>query len=558
MEVVNQVDVEVEEAVAKVTDLENGQMKEVDFAGGKVLLINEEGVFKAVGNRCTHYGAPLKNGSLSKGRIRCPWHGACFNTTTGDIEDFPGLDHISTFSVRVDQDQNLVYVRGSPSSVKSGRLSPLSSSCSASSCEETKEGKAPDDRVFIIVGGGAAGLTCAETLRKEGFAGRILFFSRETLSPYDRPKLSKAMNIEHERIKLRSEEDYFEKNQIETLFGVKVEKVDVEAHKLWASDGKEYVYDKLFVATGADPRRLEMIPGHDLQNIHTLRSLEDSHRIINSIADKNVVLIGSSFIGMEVASCIVSKARSVTVVGMETVPFERVLGAEVGAALQRLHEEKGVVFLTRRKLKEFSNKDGEIAAVVVEDEEGKEEVVACDVCVVGAGVVPVTDMFKREDVRFARDGSIHTDEYLKAATDVYVGGDIARFPYWLTAEEVRVEHWGTAQYHGSIAAKNMLTEGSAPLRSIPFFWTVQYGKSIRFCGHATSFDRVLVDGDLSAASSSLSFVAYYLREGKVVAIATLGRDPVAALAADLLAAHKLPPVEELVGIPPAKLQQLLF
>jgi len=531
----------VEAVVAKVSDLQNGEMKEVVVSDNlKVLLVKENDQYKAVGNRCTHYGAPLKTGVFANGHVRCPWHGACFNVTTGDIEDYPGLDKLHTFEVRIEGDN--VIVRGRASDIQAGKTVPTLCSKSAS-----------DARVFAVVGGGPAGITCVETLRAEGFAGSIVFFCKEKLLPYDRTKLSKAMSIEHEKIVLRDQE-YFNTHGIDLRLGVEVTNLDAENSTLHTSDGGQLKYDAVFVATGGHPRQLK-VPGHDLANIFTLRELHDAHAISASVEDKDVVLIGSSFIGMEVAACLAGKAKSLTVVGMEKVPFERVLGYELGGAYERLHASKGVAFRMGRTLIDFRGQAGKVTAVTLDGGEA----LPADIVVVGAGAIPATGIFgDAEDsgvVNLARDDSLVTDEFLCAGGgNIYVGGDIARFPYWLTGEMIRVEHWQVAQLHGRIAAKNMVKPRSTPVRTVPFFWTLQFGKSLRYAGFASSYDQCIVDGDLSA----LNFVVYYVRDDKLIAVAAMGRDPIVSALAELMAANKVPPVDQLKGQTVADYQKLLL
>jgi len=281
-----------------------------------------------------------------------------------------------------------------------------------------------------------------------------------------------------------------------------------------------------------------------LANVHVLRELPDAHAIAAAAEGKDVVLIGSSFIGMEVAAALIGKAKSITVVGMERVPFERVLGHEVGGAFQALHSSKGVVFKMGRNLVEFKGEGGKVSGVAIDGG----ETLPAELVVVGAGAIPNTGLFEAAEddgtVNLARDDSILTDEFLSVGkNNAYAGGDIARFPYWLTGEHIRVEHYQVAQYHGRVAAKNMLKPGSTPAHTIPFFWTLQFGKSLRYAGHASSFDQVIVDGDLAA----LNFVAYYVREDKLVAVAALGRDPIVSVLAELMAKGKVPPVSELKG-----------
>jgi len=524
----------VEAVVAQVNDLKNGEMKEVALGdAGKVLLVKEHNEFKAIGNKCTHYGAPLKDGVLCNGKVRCPWHGACFNTSTGDIEDSPGLDSIHTFKVRVEGDN--VIVAAPAGELKVWKRTPRVGSCVASS-----------NRLFVIIGGGAAGQAASETLRDEGFTGRIVVISKETDLPYDRIKLSKAMTATADSILLRPESFYQERN-IELLLGKEVTELNADDKTVTLASGEVFNYDGCLLATGGIPRRLP-IPGGDLGNVYCLRVAEEAHAIAANAEGKNLVIIGSSFIGMEVAAALVAKAKSVSVVGMEKVPFERVLGVEVGAALQKLHESKGVKFYLSATTKEFQG-EGSVNAVVL----GDGTVLEADVVVVGAGVVPATGFVKGSSINRARDQSIVVDEYLKAAEGLWAAGDVARYRYHVTYEAVRVEHWGMAQTQGRAAARAYLGKQKGQFDIVPFFWTVQFGKSVRYAGHATSFDEVIVHG----SPDELKFVAYYARQGKVLAVAALGMDPLVSAAADLLGVDKMPSAVELKAGTGADLKALL-
>jgi NADPH-dependent 2,4-dienoyl-CoA reductase/sulfur reductase-like enzyme/nitrite reductase/ring-hydroxylating ferredoxin subunit len=517
--------------VAKVSELKNGEMREVAIdTVGKILLVKENNEIRAVGNKCTHYGAPLKDGVLCNGRIRCPWHGACFNTSTGDIEDSPGLDSIRTFKVELEGDN--VVVHAPIGDIKAWKRTPPLASCSEA-----------DKRIFVIIGGGAAGQACAETLRMEGYTGRVVVVSRETDLPYDRPKLSKALSAKAESILLRPE-SFYKENNIEFLLGQEVVELDPAQKHVVLRSGETIRYNAALVATGGDPRRLN-VPGKDLGNIYCLRVPSEAHAIGANAEGKNVVIVGSSFIGMEVASCVAGKAASVAVIGMERVPFERVLGVQVGAVIQRLHEQKGVRFYMQRVVKEFKANGTNVGGVVLDD--GTE--LGADVVVIGAGIIPATGFIKNDSglLNLAPDGSILVDQHLRACEGLYAAGDLARFPYALLGHPIRVEHWSVAQSHGRIAARNMLGHTVA-YTSIPFFWTVQFGKSIRYAGHvAPTFDSVHVEGDVEGTSGTggPKFVAYYGLNGRVLAVATLGMDPLASAAAELLANGKMPSMDEL-------------
>jgi len=389
-----------------------------------------------------------------------------------------------------------------------------------------------DQRVFAIVGAGAGGATCAEVLRQEGFTGRIVLIGKEKHLPYDRPKLSKAMSTVADRILLRPPEFYSE-NKIELILGNEVVDLDAASKTLKLSSGDTLKYDKAFVSTGGTPRSIPA-PGYELGNIYPLRNPEDSLKINDTYEGKRVVVVGSSFIGMEVASCLAKKARSIIVVGMETVPFERVLGPQIGAVLQRFHEKNGVTFRMKRVVKEFRGTEGVVRSVLLDNG----EVLDADICVVGAGVIPTTKFVR--GVTIERDQSIACDKFLQAADGLYAGGDIARYNYHLIGESVRIEHWGMAQNHGKVAALNMVGKPT-PVENIPFFWTTQYGKNIRYCGHALQFDDFVLDGNLD----DLNFLALFAHKGKVLAAAGIGKDQIVAAIAELLVAKQMPTIDEI-------------
>ncbi len=296
------------------------------------------------------------------------------------------------------------------------------------------------------------GISCAENLRKEGFEGRIVLIGQEPHLPYDRTKLSKTMSLAVDKMHFRAPAFFAEAN-IETILGVEAREIDAAQKTVSLSDGAVVKYDRLFVATGATPRLLNC-PGSNLPGIHCLRVPEEAAKIL-SLATKEtrLVIVGSSFIGMETAAVLFDKVASVDVIGMEKTPFERVLGAEVGAALQRFHEEKGKIrFHLTRVVSEFQGENGKLTGVLLDNG----TLLPASLVVMGAGVVPATSFFKA-GVQKERDNSIVVDEYLRAADGLFCGGDIARYPFHRTANSlVRIEHIGMAMYHGKIAALNML------------------------------------------------------------------------------------------------------
>eukprot|EP01130_Rhizamoeba_saxonica_P004526 TRINITY_DN1847_c0_g1_i3.p1 TRINITY_DN1847_c0_g1~~TRINITY_DN1847_c0_g1_i3.p1 ORF type:complete len:349 (+),score=76.57 TRINITY_DN1847_c0_g1_i3:1021-2067(+) len=291
-------------------------------------------------------------------------------------------------------------------------------------------------------------------------------------------------------------------------------------------------YDKLLISTGSNALHLDrFVKGYDCPNVYTLRNISDASLISDNIHGKNVFIIGASFIGMEVASCITDVCESVSVVGMEMVPFERILGPEVGHILQQWHEVVGNIrFYLNRTVSEFKhNQNGNASAVVLND--GTE--IETDLIIVGAGARPATTFLKESNFRLEKDGSILVDQYLRTEyDDVFAAGDITLFPH--RGELTKIGHWGMSQNQGKIAALNMMaTDPQETCDNIPFFWTVQYGSSIRFCGNLKHVTKVMLI-DESESKQKPEFVALYFCNSVLEAACSMNRDPVCADVAELL------------------------
>nr|CAB3220714.1 apoptosis-inducing factor 3-like [Phallusia mammillata] len=553
-----------EESVCKVGDLsvatENGKsecMKEVELGQGKCLIVrHKDGKITAVGHKCTHYGAPLIKGVLNNGRIRCPWHGACFNAETGDIEDFPGLDSIHSFQVRIESDDVIVRARRDQLTNNKRNLLAGKTGLDCSNCYD-------EDGRVVIIGGGPSSLTCAETMRKEGFTGRIVLLSKDRHPPYDRPKLSKALNIEPDKAYLRGNADYYKSIGIELHNNVEVVGVNVVTKSVKVSkpvpdctaNGNLHVtYDKLVIATGGQPRTLAPTPGWNLKNIFVLRTPDDANAIAKASKDRQVVVVGSSFIGMEVAAYLADKkiAESVSVVcgKRSSVPFEGSLGKEVGTMIMQMNEEKGsVLFYPKAGVVGLGGGEGNGASSVKKVKLSDGNVLDADVVVVGIGVNPATQFLNDSELRLTDRGFIPVDARMQTKVpNVYAVGDVALFPLAMKDGELsNIQHWQMAHAHGRIAgldivkslqrtksgksaATSFSTSGQS-VNSVPFFWTVQYGSSIRYAGHGVGYDDVSICGDVSARK----FAAYYLKKDVVVAVATMNADPVAANMAEKLA-----------------------
>ena len=458
-----------------------------------LILVRRGDELFAIGALCTHYGGPLAEGLVDGEAVRCPWHHACFSLRTGEALRPPALNPVSCW--RVEQRDGKAFVReklesGSPPTSVSSSAMPAS---------------------VVIVGGGAAGNAAAEMLRREGYAGRLTMLSADESVPYDRPNLSKnylAGSAPEEWIPLRSLAFYRERD-IDLQLGVRVAAIDTATRQVRLVDGARHAYDALLLATGAEPVRLAS-PGGDLPHVHYLRTLADSRALIaKASASKQAVVIGASFIGLEVAASLRARNIDVRVVGRESRPMESILGAEVGSFIRELHEEHGVVFHL-----------GTTAVAIDERSvtlQGGESLPA-DLVVIGVGVRPATAL--AEQAGLAIDRGVTVDEYLQTSVPgIFAAGDIARWPDRLTGERIRVEHWVVAERQGQTAARNILGRRER-FDAVPFFWTEQYDFGLAYVGHAERFDEAEIDGDLAARNCTISF----RRGGRKLAVAVVHRD----------------------------------
>jgi NADPH-dependent 2,4-dienoyl-CoA reductase/sulfur reductase-like enzyme/nitrite reductase/ring-hydroxylating ferredoxin subunit len=474
--------------------------------GEAVLLVRRGTDVFAIGPVCTHYGAPLVEGLIVGDTVRCPWHHACFSLQTGEALRAPARDPVARWRVEAvrdrarqfapfDQPVGAVYVREKLGSTDS-RPSPSAVGI---------------PRSVVIVGGGAAGNAAAETLRREGYSGRLTMLSADDSLPCDRPNLSKgylAGTTTEESNLLRSAK-FYQDHEIAVHLGARVAAIDIGNGRVELADGNRHAYDALRLATGADPVRLE-IPGGDLPHVHYLRTLADSRALVSrALTSRRAVVIGASFIGLEVAASLRARNIEVNVVGRETIPMEKILGPEVGNFIRRLHETHGVTFhlgTTAASIDERS----------VTLKNGKN--LQADLVLVGIGVRPVISLAERAGL--AVDHGVTVDEYLEtSAPRIFAAGDIARWPDRLTGERIRVEHFVVAERQGQTAARNILGRREA-FRAVPFFWTEQYDLGIAYVGHAETWDSAEIDGELGARDCSIT----YRRGGSKLAVATIHRD----------------------------------
>ena len=460
-----------------------------------ILVRTAEGV-SALGAVCAHYHGPLEQGLVVGDSIRCPWHHACFSLKSGEVLGAPGLTPLPRWKVE-ERDGRVFVGEKLPPLTRSARAAPAGA-------------KTPES--VVIVGGGAAGEAAATALRFHGYQGPVTILSAEDSLPPDRPNLSKdylAGTAPVEWVPVRNAA-YYQKQDISLLQGTPVARLDPANKKLTAADGREFSYGALLIATGAEPVRLST-PGTDLPHVHYLRTIADCEGIIQDIQGgaRRALVIGASFIGLEVAAALRTRGLEVHVVGPEARPLERVLGPELGDLVRSLHEKNGVVFHLGATVSAITGKEATLSTG------GK---LAADLVVIGVGVRPVTDLAGQAGL--ARDKGIRVNEYLAtSAPGVYAAGDVARWPDKRTGMPLRVEHWAVAQRQGQTAARNMLGFRES-YTAVPFFWSQHYEVAINYVGHAEGWDRLEVEGD----PMKLDCAVNYRRDGKLLAQATVYRD----------------------------------
>ncbi|KAJ7308859.1 hypothetical protein JRQ81_008132 [Phrynocephalus forsythii] len=502
----------VTQQVCREDEMGDGEMREVEVAGYPVLLLREGLQFRALGSRCPHAGGPLAKGYLARGRIRCPWHGACFSTQTGDIEEYPTLDCLPAFKVAVDRGQ--VYVTAELKDLEgSRRVKAMSPRCPL------------NPQTVLVLGAGPAALTCAETLRQEGFTGRILLATPENHLPYDRTKLSKGMEAKPEELYLRPQA-FLDTHGIEVWTQKEVASVDPVGKTAQFRDGSCQAYDSLLVATGSSPRALQC-PGCDLQNVCYLLTPEDAARILTLATGRQVVVVGGSFIGMEVAASLAGKASSVHVVEKGELPYHLALGEQVGRVALKMLQAQGVQFHMKAEVQELLGKGGKVSHVVLAD--GHQ--IPVDVVVVGIGVVPNTAFLQGSPLALDRSGAILVDLFMQTnLPSIFAAGDVASFPVALLGgKHAPIRHWQIAQAHGHVAALNILGR-QKPLHTVPFFWTRLQTKTIRYAGCGIGYTDTVLKGSLEEEK----FLLFYIRDGLVTAVAGLNVDPMVSLVAEVL------------------------
>jgi NADPH-dependent 2,4-dienoyl-CoA reductase/sulfur reductase-like enzyme/nitrite reductase/ring-hydroxylating ferredoxin subunit len=479
-----------------ISDVRDGGMVGGHVGEDAVLVARRGNEVFAISSTCSHYGGPLAEGLIVDDTVRCPWHHACFSLRTGQAVGAPAFNPVSCW--RVEQTNGKVVVQEKIKSAAHGRAARNLGS-------DGKPGR------VVIVGGGAAGFAAAETLRREGFAGDVTLLSADDAPPYDRPNCSKdylAGSAPEDWMPLKPP-GFYKKQSIGLELRTEVTGIDVVARQVATLTGRSIPFDRLLLATGAEPVRLN-IPGADQPHILVLRSLSDARAIISKAEEaQRAVVFGASFIGLEVAAALRTRDIEVHVVAPERRPLERVLGHEYGDFIRGIHEEHGVIFHL------------EETATAIDGNKVKLKsggTLQADFVIVGIGVRPRIQLAERAGMKIER--GVLVNEYLETSVPgIFAAGDIARWPDAHSRENLRIEHWVVAERQGQTAARNILGQGQR-FSDVPFFWSQHYDIPINYIGHAEKWDNVEIEGDIK----SRDCLVRYRRNGKVLAIASIFRD----------------------------------
>lgn len=450
----------------------------------EILLIKEGEQYHAVGASCSHNGAPLQDGMIASGQIRCPWHHARFCLKTGAAVGAPALEPLSLYHVRrhegriflaKTQSQTLASARGS------------------------------EERRVVIIGAGAAGFACADMLSKLHFDGSIALVNADHDMPYDRTVCSKhylAGKYERAELFLPNEEllsiPKGSPGHVR-LLQHSATALNVNAREVTLDSGERLHFDVLVLANGAEPERLSL-PGLDTDRVYVLRTLKDADAIIAAAtAAQSVVVVGASFIGLEAAAALRQRKLNVHVIAPDEIPLAKSVGSAVGNMIRTVHEKYGVVFHLGRKLASYAGTKATL-------DDGTE--LDADFIVLGTGVRPRTQLAEDAGLAVAssdKGGGVIVNERLETqVSGIFAVGDISRYPNAVTGKPIRIEHWVHAQRQGQFVARRIMGDNDA-FEDIPFFWTAHFDTSLRYLGHVNELGEPSVEGNIEAQNFALTF-----------------------------------------------------
>ena len=492
-------------------DIPNGGMKSYKQDDDSIILITrDEDEFSAFDGKCPHAGADLGEGLRCGNRVICPWHHGSFDSRDGTLLEPVAMRGLTQYELTDEGDSLTVNT--------------------VAKIDKRVTNDKMTDTHTIIVGGGGAGFMTANQLRHTGYGGKITLISQDDKAPYNRPLLSKMFlaGKMDEKYLMLGGADWASNNNIDLRLQQTVSEVLPNARTIVITDAdgkrEEQNADFLVVATGAEPK-IPPFKGVELDGVYTLRSMDDAKAIKNASDNKHVVIVGTGFIGMEVASALMEagKAASITVVGRNRRVMANIVSESVSNALIKLHEEKGVNFVFGAGVDEINaakegtdNENSKVSSITLSDG----STLAADVVILGTGVAPRTELLNEVN---APDG-VQVDENLQLRDGVYALGDIAKATNQMG--RMRIEHWRVALQHGLVTAAAILNEDNVNslAERIPFFWTAQYGKSLRYSGHAATPDK----GILFGSPDKLDYIEYYFDDDaentRASAASSLGRD----------------------------------
>ncbi len=457
-----------------------------------VLLVRSGPDVFAIGAHCTHYSGPLADGLVVDGAVRCPWHHACFDLRTGEALRAPALTPVDTW--QVEQRDGKIFV-GEKRAQAQARRRP----------------KSGEPSRIVIVGGGAAGFAAAEMLRRRSYEGDLVMLSSDDAPPIDRPNLSKdylAGDAPEEWLPLR-DLSYYSDNSIDLRLNTTVAAIDVRERHVTLADGEKIPFDRLLLATGAEPVS-PSLPGARRSDVLVLRTLKDCRAIIERAKTaRRAVVLGASFIGLEVAASLRARNIEVHVVAPEERPMEKILGPEFSRLVQAIHEQRGVVFHLQNTASGVEGKRITLSNGTV---------LEADLIVAGLGVRPRLGLAEAAGLKI--DRGVVVDPFLEtSAPGIFAAGDIARWPDRLTGEAIRVEHWVVAERQGQTAALNMLGLRER-FDAVPFFWSQHYDVPINYVGHAEKWDDLAVEGNIADRDGLVRM----RRAGRTLAVASVFRN----------------------------------
>ncbi|QCR34655.1 FAD-dependent oxidoreductase [Nissabacter sp. SGAir0207] len=475
-------------ALSALTD---SQPKSITLDDTKIMLVKRGDRVNAFQATCPHAGAPLAEGAICDGQLVCPWHKAVYSLDDGQLMEPPALEGLTRYAVKVEN--GMVWVDPQ-----------------ASQPPVTPE-DVGDRGTLVIIGSGAAGSAALAALHERDYAGKIVVIDREKQAGYDRTALSKFVpmgQMKVDEVPALLDDEVTEDTHVERLVA-QVAHIDSQNQVVVLENQRRIPFDKLLIASGGKPQ-VPDLPGVQLSGIHVLRNLQHEKTLLHAVDTlKELVIVGSNFIGMEMAAALRKRGIAVTVIAPHPLPFETQFGPRIAHYFRQLHEAQGVNFIDG---KAAAFEGGErVEAVVLED--GRR--VPTHLVLLATGIEPVTSFI--HDLPLAEDGSLQVNEQMAAADNIYAVGDIATFPY--EGRPIRIEHWRVAQQQGRVAAVNMLG-GNEPFDRIPFFWTQHYGTRYDYLGHPEKWDQI----DLIGSLEEKNFIALYGLKEQLVAVVATGRE----------------------------------